>query len=125
MGSMADFVSMTVADKLKLQRETYAKPLSVQLAVHSSRSKINCGTMVRFQYQTIDCKRRFDIVNLDNYDVILGTPFLYQHKAAIGLNPPCVVVGSRDPVVMNGPDIVTINLAVVDLLDDGIEKICL
>ena len=27
--------------------------------------------------------------NLDNYDVILGTPFLYQHKVAIGLNPPC------------------------------------
>ena len=54
-GSMADFLSTTVVDQLKLPRETYEKLLSVQLAVHGSRSKINCGTTVRFQYQTIDC----------------------------------------------------------------------
>ena len=122
-GSMADFVSTTTVEQLKLKKEIYAKPLSVQLAVHGSRSKINCGTRVRFGYQSIDCERRFDIANLDNYDVILGTPFLYQHKVVIGLNPPCVVVGSNEPKKMNGPDVITITSAAADLLDDGIDKI--
>jgi len=79
---MADFLSTKVADQLRLPLTTYEKPLPVQLAVQGSRSKINCGTTVNFQYQTIDCDRTFDVVNLDNYDAILGTPFLYQHQVA-------------------------------------------
>ena len=120
-GSMADFLSTTIVEQLKLQKKTYDKPLSVQLAVHGSRSKINCGAKVRFQYQGIDSERQFDVANLDNYDVILGTPFLYQHKVVIGLNPQCVVVGSNVPVEMRGPEVVTINSAAAELLDDGIE----
>jgi len=49
-GSMADFLSTTVTDQLDLRREYYSKLLAVQLAVHGSRSKINCGTKVNFQY---------------------------------------------------------------------------
>ena len=52
-GSMADFISMTVVEQLRLQKEVYAKPLSVQLVVHGSRSKVNCGTTVKFQYQSV------------------------------------------------------------------------
>ena len=52
-GSMADFVSTTVVEQLKLKKDVYTRPLSVQLAVHGSRSKVNCGTTVRFQYQSI------------------------------------------------------------------------
>lgn len=72
---MADFLSTTLVDQLDLRKEYYSKPLSVQLAVHGSRSKINCGVRVNFQYQEIDCERRFDVANLDNYDAILGPPF--------------------------------------------------
>ena len=93
-GSMANFLSTTVVDQLGLKKEILAKPLPVQLTVHGSCSKINCCVTVDFKYQEIDCKRRFDIVNLDNYDVILGTPFLFQHKVAIGLNPIRISVGS-------------------------------
>ena len=35
----------------------------------------------------IDCDRHFDIVNLNNYNAILGTPFLYQYQVVIGFNP--------------------------------------
>ena len=73
-GSMADFILMTVVDQLKLPKETYEKLLLVQLAVHRSRSKINCGMTVQFQYQLINCDRRFNIANLDNYNAILRTP---------------------------------------------------
>jgi hypothetical protein len=122
-GSMADFISTTIVDQLRLPRETYEKPLSVQLAVHGSRSKVNCGTTVNFQYQSIDCNRRFDIVNLDNYDAILGTPFLYQHQVAIGFNPSRVVVGSSEPLEMKGPEATTITSAAADLLNQGLDDI--
>ena len=122
-GSMADFLSTTVANQLQLTRTTYEKLLPVQLVVHGSRSKINCGTTIRFQYQTIDCNRRFDLVNLDNYNAILGTPFLYQHQVAIGFNPSCVVVGSNEPLKMKGPEITMITLAAADLLDKGLNDI--
>ena len=122
-GSMADFLSTTVTDQLRLPKVVYEKPLPVQLAVHGSRSKINCGTTIRFQYQTIDCKRRFDLVNLDNYNVILGTPFLYQHQVAIGFNPSRVIVGSSEPLEMKGPEITTITLAAADLLNEGLDDI--
>ena len=120
-GSMADFLSTMLVDQLELRKEFYAKPFSVQLAVHGSRSKINCGVRVRFQYQNIDSERRFDVANLDNYDAILGTPFLFQHKVAIGINPPCVVVGSDTPVEIEGLDVVTIKSAAADLLDDKLD----
>ena len=35
-GSMANFVSTTIVEQLKLKKEVYTKPLSVQLAVHGS-----------------------------------------------------------------------------------------
>ncbi|EJD44329.1 hypothetical protein AURDEDRAFT_166710 [Auricularia subglabra TFB-10046 SS5] len=66
-------------EPLKLQVKALERPIPVQLAVKGSRSKINVEVTARFQYQNIDCEKRFDIANLDNYDLILGTPFLWQH----------------------------------------------
>ena len=91
--------------------------------VHGLRSKINFGTTVKFQYQTINCDRRFDIVNLDNYDVILGTLFLYQHQVAIGFNPSHVIIGSNEPLEMKGPEVATITSAAADLLNEGLNDI--
>ena len=120
---MADFISTTGVEQLKLPKEIYEKLLAVQLAVHGSRSKINCGTTVRFQYQTIDCDWRFDVANLDNYDAILGTPFLYQHQVVIAFNPSRVVVGSSEPMEMKGPEITTIPSAVAEVLNEGLDEI--
>src|ERR1700743_782421 len=121
-GSMADFISTTVVEQLKLPKEIYEKPLAVQLAVHGSRSKINCRTTVWFQYKIITCDQRFDVANLDNYDAILGTPFLYQHQVAIAFNPSRVVVGSSEPQEMKGPEVTTINSAAADLLNKGLNE---
>ena len=51
----------------------------------------------------------FDVVNLDNYNVILGTPFLYQHQVAMGFNPSCVIVGSSEPLELEGLEVMTLN----------------
>lgn len=36
--------------------------------------------MVRFKYEDIEEDRRFDVMNIDGYDMILGTPFLYEWR---------------------------------------------
>ena len=94
-----------------------------QLAIHGSRLKINCGVKVTFQYQEINCKQRFDVANPDNYNAILGMPFLFQHKVAIGLNPPCIVIGSAELIKIEGPDMVTIKSARASLLEDKLTKL--
>ncbi|PIL26935.1 hypothetical protein GSI_10073 [Ganoderma sinense ZZ0214-1] len=120
---MADFMSTTLVDQLGLKTEVLAKPLSLQLAVHGSRSKINHSVTVEFAYQEIKCPRRFDVANLDNYDLILGTPFLFQHQVAIGLNPPRVSIGSPVPVDICGEDVEVVSSAAADVLDDELEKL--
>jgi hypothetical protein len=104
-GSLSDFISSTTVDQLKLKRTILDKPLGLQLAVQGSRSKINSFIDVNYTYQEINDCRRFDIANLNDYDVILGTPWLYQHQVCIGLNPARIVIGSNEPLpIMSGVD---------------------
>lgn len=80
----------------------------IQLAIQGSQSKVNFGAKVRFQYQGIDCEHHFDVINLQNYDLILGTPFLYQHKVMVGLHSPRVVISSSRPTEMKGEQVSTL-----------------
>lgn len=98
------------------------KPLTIQLAVQGSRSKVNFGTKARLQYQGIDCERYFDVMNLQNYDLILGTPFLYQHKAMVGLHSPRVVIGSTDPTEMKGPQVSVLESRAAEVYRDSMER---
>ena len=52
-GSLGDFMSSTLADQLKLKRETLDVPLSLQLAVQGSRSKVNTMATAQLKYQNI------------------------------------------------------------------------
>lgn len=83
-GSLGDFISNNLADQL-----------------HGSRSKVNYGVTTQFQYQQVKELRYFDIIPLHNYDMILGTPFLHQHRVAVGMNPPRVVIGSNESLRAN------------------------
>ena len=55
--------------------------------------------------------------------MILGTPFFFQHKVVVGINLPCVVVGCDRPVEIEGPDVIAINSAAADLLDNGLDEL--
>lgn len=97
-GSLGDFVSSTLVDQLFIKRETLDTPLSLHLAVQGSRSKVNARATVQLKYQGIDESRTLDIINLNNYDLILSTPFMYQHQICLGFNPARVVIGSDEPL---------------------------
>ncbi|KDQ22499.1 hypothetical protein PLEOSDRAFT_1020767, partial [Pleurotus ostreatus PC15] len=101
-GLLGDFMSCDLADQLVAKKIELATPLPLQLAVQGSRSKVNWGCRAWIAYQSINEERYFDIINLSNYDLILGTPWIFQHKILMGLNPPRVVVGSKESLPFLG-----------------------
>lgn len=93
-GSLGDFMSSTLANQLGTKKQTMDTPLALQLTVQGSCSKINTITTVRLQYQQINEEHTFDITNINNYNLILGTPWMYQHQVCLGFNPAQIVIGS-------------------------------
>ncbi|KAG5634082.1 hypothetical protein H0H81_003468, partial [Sphagnurus paluster] len=122
-GSLGDFMSSTLADQLKVPRIELVKPLSLQLAVQGSRSKVNLGTRVSIKYQKINEERYFDIANLSGYDLILGTPWMYQHSASIGLNPARVIIGSDVSKPLAGEGISKLASRAVEAFEENLDRV--
>lgn len=120
-GSLSDFMSAKLAHQLKIKTFELAKPLPVQLAVQGSRAKINLGCKANLAYQSVSEERYFDIINLLNYDLILGTPFLYQHQVILGMNPTTVTIGSSHALPVEGKQSRTIESRVAEVLEDKLE----
>ena len=123
-GSLGDFISSTLADQLSLKREQLETPLSLQLAVQGSRSKVNARVSVNLQYQTIDETRTLDVININNYDLILGTPWLYQHQVCVGFNPSRVVIGSDSSLPVEVGIDTKLMAAGMSLEDRQLEDVC-
>ncbi|KIM52656.1 hypothetical protein SCLCIDRAFT_32499 [Scleroderma citrinum Foug A] len=77
MKDITQIIPKPIAVVLKLERIWLEKPLPIQLAIQGSRSK-----------------RYFNVSNLQNYDIILGTSFLYQHQGEVK-GPQVSALGSR------------------------------
>ncbi|KAI0077429.1 hypothetical protein K474DRAFT_1595981, partial [Panus rudis PR-1116 ss-1] len=120
-GSLADFMSAKLAHQLGIKTFELVKPLPVQMAVQGSRTKVNLGCKAQIKYQNVSETRYFDIVNLLNYDLILGTPFLFQHKVALGLNPTTVVVGSDCALPIEGKSVRAIASRAAEIYEDKLE----
>jgi len=78
---------------------------------------------VWFQYQGADYDRYFDVINLQSYDLILGTPFLFQHQVLVGLNSPRVILGSKTPLAMKGPQVSVLESRATDIYEENLGKV--
>ncbi|KZP11781.1 hypothetical protein FIBSPDRAFT_706310, partial [Athelia psychrophila] len=79
------FVSRTKQFKLDEQ-------VTLQLGCVGSRSKISYGAVTPVNIVGIEAEMYFDIVNIDRYDAILGTPFLEKYGVCIDFKRRGVVV---------------------------------
>jgi Retroviral aspartyl protease len=75
-GSLSDFISTTVVDQLGLQAMHLVKPITCQMAATGSRTMITSCVDVHLEYQSINKTWHFDVINLENHDIILRMPFL-------------------------------------------------
>lgn len=123
-GSLADFMATRFADQIGVDKVQLAKPLPVQLTVEGSRSMINYGTEARIKFSMINSVRHFDIMNINDYDLILGTPFLFQHQITIGFNNSQISIGSPDPKPIDkGEHVDQLTSHLVDVVKQDLEKL--
>ena len=121
-GSLGDFISSTLTDQLQLKQSELPVPLPLQLAVQGSRSKVNCQTTARLKYEDVNEDRVFDVINISQYDLILGTPWLYQHCVSVGLNPARVMIGSDRAKPLEGKAITSVAAHAINLADTARTK---
>ncbi|KAF9476570.1 hypothetical protein BDN70DRAFT_907599 [Pholiota conissans] len=106
-GSQSDFISTTLVDQLKLKINELEKPLTLQLAVAGSRV---------IEYQTIKEERMLDVANLESYDVVLGLPFLVQHKLL-------VTIRSADTIPFEGDQAVLVASRTAEITNNRIDEL--
>lgn len=82
-GSMLNMILANFAAIHKLEMFQLKKPLKLQMATSGLRSVINYGAKAELHVGVLKEQRYFDMVNLNRYHVILGTPFLKHHRVLL------------------------------------------
>ena len=80
---------------VKIEPFLLDKPIGIQLAVTGSKSVIDYGANMTIKYKGKELKGYFDIINIDYYDAILGTPFLRTHKVIINFINNCLRIKDK------------------------------
>jgi hypothetical protein len=123
-GSQADLISTTLVDQLKLTKAALTKLLQLQLAMSGSWGTLHHSVNARLVYQDVDERRDFDVGNIDNYDVILGTPWLFQHSVQLSFNPSSVYIRSKQLLPMEGSNVIQISSISTDIFEARLEELC-
>ena len=78
-GSNTNMVSPEFATVAKIPVIELQEQMTLQLAVTGSHSKINYGAWAQVELGSISPRVYFNMANIDGYNVILGTPFMWEH----------------------------------------------
>lgn len=104
-GSTTDSVSPEFAHISRAKPVKLTEQVILQLGCSGSRSKISYGTWVPIQFGPIAETMYFDIVNLDRYDCVIGTPFMNAHGIKLDFEQRAIVVkGQTCPAFTNEED---------------------
>ena len=122
-GSLSDFISTVTVDQLKLTASHLVKSIACQMAASGSQTMITSSVEADLTYQGINETQHFDVINLENHDIILGTPFLWQHKVVIGFNPAKIMIGSNVALQLEGEDIAHISSMTADIASTNLETL--
>ncbi|RDX44552.1 hypothetical protein OH76DRAFT_1359504 [Lentinus brumalis] len=85
-----EFTHITRAPKIVLEEQ-----VTLQLGCTGSRSKISYGTRVPVKIGPIAEVVYFDVVNLDRYDCVIGTPFMTQHGVVLDMKNRQILIGGK------------------------------
>jgi len=82
-GSMTNFVSPAFVTVAKLATFMLESQLPLQLGCVGSRLTITHGAHVPVHLGHVTRDTYFDVVNIDQYDCIIGLPFLRLHQVCL------------------------------------------
>jgi hypothetical protein len=110
-GSTTVSITQDFTQVAKLRVQELANPVPLQLGTVGSCSMINFGAKAHLQVGPInDNDVYLDIINIDRYDMIIGTPFMHKHGLVLdfGMNTlstwgtliPTLTEGQEDLVLV-------------------------
>ncbi|KAI0323611.1 hypothetical protein GY45DRAFT_1208041, partial [Cubamyces sp. BRFM 1775] len=71
------------------------EPVGLQLGTKGSRTRINFGARATVQIGQLRTDHYFDVVDIDKYDVILGTTFCREHNVVLNFGNNLVTVNGQ------------------------------
>ncbi|KAI0743720.1 hypothetical protein C8Q80DRAFT_1122131 [Daedaleopsis nitida] len=98
-GCTTDSISPSLAYIARADRVLLEIPMGLQLGVQSSCAKINYGVRAVVIVGTVNESYYFDVIDIDKYDLKLGTPFFHTHKVVLDFdNRSLRIHGKEIPV---------------------------
>ena len=88
-----------MADRIKLEEQ-----VGLQLGARGSRTKISFGAKARLSIGPVDEDYYMDVVDIDRYDLILGTPFFRKHNVVLDFRNHTIRIDGREVPVYNEVD---------------------
>jgi hypothetical protein len=101
---MHDFARVAKLNVMQLEN-----PVALQLGTVGSRSMINFGAKAQLELGTLREEDAYlDVVNIDRYDMIIGTPFMRKHGLVLDFG--------RDTLSFKGNALSTLTAGQEDLM---------
>ncbi|KAF8596419.1 hypothetical protein BDV93DRAFT_428366, partial [Ceratobasidium sp. AG-I] len=94
-GSEADMMSPEFVRATRIKPMVLENPVGLQLALIGSRGRINFGVNAPLAIGPVVGTHYFDVVNIEKYDVIIGSPFMRKHGISVDFKHNCVRIGSE------------------------------
>ena len=121
-GSTTDAVSPDFARVAKLPIYTLEQPMTLKLGCVGSRSTINYGTKATTKFASASNATYFDIANIDQYDAILGIPYMKCNSIVLDIPRSMIVVnGTTEVPAVRRPKFVPTRLKKIHQLQKYIE----
>lgn len=95
-GSTTDSITPEFSRASQAKLVKLDEQVVLQLGCAGSRSKINYGTWAPVRLGSINEEVYFDIVNLDRYDCVIGTPFMNKHGIVLDFDRRAIVVKGQE-----------------------------
>ncbi|KIJ27687.1 hypothetical protein M422DRAFT_271110 [Sphaerobolus stellatus SS14] len=110
------------------------KPLIITIKINGqpARALVDSGSLLDFVSTTLVDQLKLPTVPFarpqplqynENYDVLLGTPFLFQHGVMLGFNPTRIAVGSNDSQPIRGPEVSKLASMASQIISEGLVEL--
>jgi len=96
-GCTTEAISQEMVQIMGLKVHQLTEQIPIQLGAKGSKSQINHGMKACIKIGTVENYHYFDVINIDRYDIIIGTVFMKQHRTMLDFK--------KDQVRMRGKNL--------------------
>ena len=113
-GCTTDSITPEMAYISRADRIELAEPVGLQLGTKGSRTRINYGAQAELRMGSVKTTQYFDVVDIDKYDIILGTTFCREHGVVLDFRNNSVLVNGKSLPLFDAETSTTVKPVVKD-----------